>query len=649
MVIKNRFKLSAIHGYIFFLLLSIFIYGYLYLLLPKLEAKIENKLLKMNIEDVDNMLDNTIELILKKVKNEDIVVALLKDKYLNKELETMLSSLTTKHIEYIYIIFKSKNNFRYLLDASKKEKAKPFELFEPLHPEKWENVFKTAQSEIIIQKDINTLGFTFLKPIIQKGKVKAIIAVDYSTTKMKELSDLISKIRKFLIGLIVISFVILNGTVYGGIKSYYLRKKAFKDSLTGLYNRTYLEEIYDQLNLKNYHVALLDIDYFKNINDTFGHEAGDKVLKEVAKILLKNTRKFDDIVIRYGGEEFLIFIRKNSRGFDYQSLNIIERIWEEIQKKKIKIDNEHIINITASIGLNVSTENEKFISEAIKKADIALYRAKNTGRNKIEIYDEDKEKNSKLVSINLIKELIERKNFICHYQPIIDLSSNKIAYFEALVRLIDEDGKLIYPNEFLPVIQNTFLYSKLTKEIIKYNVEILKMYPNIAISINLTPSDLFNKSTISLLKEVAKDKEISKRIYLEIVETENIVSYKKMEETIKTLKKLNYTIGIDDFGSGYSNFIYLIKMNIDFLKIDANLIRNLDKDELSYVVVSTIKNFCKETGIKTVAEFAENKTIYEKIKELGIDYVQGYYLGKPEPIDDAVNGEEIKDNKSDDV
>ncbi len=643
MVIKNKFKLRAIHGYIFFLILSIFVYGYLYFLLPKLEAKMENKLLKMNIEDVDNMLDNTIHLILKKIKNKDIVTTLLRDKYLSKELETMLSSLTTKHMEYIFIIYKSKNNFRYLLDASKKEKAKPFELFEPLYPDRWEKVFNTGQSEIIIQSHVNTLGFTFLKPIIQNGKVRAVIAVDYSTTKLQEIADLISKIKVFLIGLILFSFVILNVTVYGGVRSYYLKKKAYKDSLTGLYNRTYLEEIYDQINLKNYHIALLDIDYFKNINDTFGHEAGDKVLKEVAKILEKNTRKFEDIVIRYGGEEFLIFIRRNPRKLSYQSLNIVERIWEEIQKTNIKIDNEHTINITASIGLNVSTDNEKFISEAIKKADVALYRAKNSGRNRIEIYDEDKENSTKLVSINLIKDLIEEKSFICHYQPIIDLSSNKIAYFEALVRLIDKKGNLIYPHEFLPVIQNTFLYSKLTKEIIEYNVEILKMYPSITISINLTPSDLFNKSTMALLKNIAKDKEISKRIYLEIVETENIVSYKKMEEIIKLLKKYNYTIGIDDFGSGYSNFIYLIKMNIDFLKIDSTLIRNLDKDETSFIVVSTIKNFCKETGIKTVAEFAENRTIYEKIKELGIDYVQGYYLGKPEPIDDVVSDKNNED------
>lgn len=640
MVIKNRIKLRAIHGYILFLILSILIYGYLYILLPKLETKMENKLLKMNIEDVDNMLDNTINIILKKIKNKDIVVVLLKDRYLSKELETMLSSLTTKHMDYIYIIFKSRNNFRYLLDASKKDKAKPFEIFEPLYPDVWDRVFNTGKSEIIIQENINTLGFTFLKPIIQNGKVKAVIAVDYSTTKLKEISEIISKIKIFLISLILVSFIILNGTVYGGVKSYYLKKKAYKDALTGLYNRTYLEEIYDQINLKNYHVALLDIDYFKNINDTFGHEAGDIVLKEVAKILVKNTRKFEDIVIRYGGEEFLIFLKRNPRKLGYQTLNIVERIWEEIQKTSIKIDKEHSINITASVGINVSTDNEKFISEAIKKADVALYRAKSNGRNRIEIYDEDKENTHKLVSINLIKDLIEEKRFICHYQPIIDLSSNKIAYFEALVRLVDDRGNLIYPHEFLSVIQNTFLYSKLTKEIIEYNVEILKMYPSITVSINLTPSDLFNKSTISLLKDIAKNKDISRRIYLEIVETENIVSYKKMEETIKLLKRLNYTIGIDDFGSGYSNFIYLIKMNIDFLKIDSTLIKNLDKDETSFIVVSTIKNFCKETGIKTVAEFAENRTIYEKIKQLGIDYVQGYYLGKPAPIDDAINNKD---------
>ncbi|WP_457621342.1 putative bifunctional diguanylate cyclase/phosphodiesterase [Persephonella sp.] len=636
-MIRDIFSLKAKEFYIGFLLISIIIFGYIYSIMPILEETFQRKLVNLTVESIEDLSENVIDHIKNLSEDGDIVESILKDSDFLEKTEKLLSILITKHTKYVYIVYKRGKTYRYLADGSREDRAIPGEIFEPLRSEIWDEVLETGKPRIIMQSNIDTIGFTYLKPIIQNDKVKAILAIDYSTKTIKEIKEIISTTKVLIEAILVTSFIFLNIIIYGAIKNIYLRKKAYIDNLTKTYNRNYLEDMASLLNPASYHIALIDLDDFKKVNDTYGHDVGDIVLKKVAETIKNSVRKDEDIVIRYGGEEFLVLI-KAGRKDKKSSINAAERLLRDIRDLKIKINGEQI-SITASIGLNISTEKSHSIYDAIKKSDVALYQAKANGKNRIEIYSEKRSDQKGYITISEIQKFLEEKRFICHYQPIVDLQTNETSHYEALVRFVDQDGNIIYPDRFIHVIENTFLYSRLTKSVIEYNRNILNRYKDLKISINLSPSDLFTEAIIKLLEEIAVEDRLSNRLILEIIENESITSYEKMQNALLRLKSFGYKIGIDDFGSGYSNFIYLITLDVDFLKIDANIIKSIHKDRISYVVTETINNFCKKTDIKTVAEYVENEDIYELVKSLGIDYGQGYYFSKPLPLEDIIKQE----------
>lgn len=187
---------------------------------------------------------------------------------------------------------------------------------------------------------------------------------------------------------------------------------------------------------------------------------------------------------------------------------------------------------------------------------------------------------------------------------------------------------------FINVIENTFLYTQLTKQILEYNFKVLTKYPTLKISINLKPADVINQSLIDYLVELSLNyPDITHRMLLEIVETEDVLMYEQIIKNLHNLKGKGYKICIDDFGSGYSNFVYLLKLDVNYLKVDANLIKNIDKDRISQEVVKMIVQFCKKMKITVVAEFVENESILETLNLLGIEYGQGYLFSKPEPLE----------------
>jgi EAL domain-containing protein (putative c-di-GMP-specific phosphodiesterase class I) len=173
----------------------------------------------------------------------------------------------------------------------------------------------------------------------------------------------------------------------------------------------------------------------------------------------------------------------------------------------------------------------------------------------------------------------------------------------------------------------------------KVNYNILKKHKNLKVSINLKQADVLNRSIADYLLSISKEKDIAERMLIEIVETEDLLDYEESLEIIKQLKGAGYSICLDDFGSGYSNFVYLLRLNIDYLKIDANLIKNIVNDNVSSEVVKMIDQFCKKMKIKTIAEYVENEEILRIIKELDIDYVQGYLFSKPKPIEETIDNE----------
>lgn len=612
------------------ILFSILIYTAIILNISRIENSLQSVVLRKSFQSIESFSDSVLNILSRNISYEDLQRENIIKKY--KYLAEILETLSFDTVKYVFIIKKENEKFVMLIDASKQDRQPPFTPIQFLPEEEViiNSVLTTKKSEILTHHSIDTIGITLYKPFIKEDRVLGVLILDFSVKKLKEIGDMINVIKKSVLVLIGISILSLNLIIISTMIAVYHRKKSIIDSLTGLYNRTFLEELRQIINISDYVVVLVDIDFFKKINDTYGYDIGDKVLKTVSNIFKEKLRK-EDIVIRYGGEEFLILLKK-SRNHPEELLNAIERVRKYIEEQKIKISETDYLKTTISAGVNLSTDKMKDIDEAIKKADIALYRAKTKGRNRIEIYDETSQSQQNMMKISQIKQALEDGRVLCLYQPIVNLKTGDVSHLEALARIVDTDGTLIPLYRFIDVIENTFLYTQLTKQVIEFNIGILKKYNHIKISINLKPADILNQSTIDYLLQLP-DENIRKRLLLEIVETEDALMYGKVLDVVESLRNKGFQICVDDFGSGYSNFVYLLKLKVDYLKIDANLIKNIHTDYVSREVVKVINDFCRKMGIKVVAEFVENEDILQTLKHIGVEYGQGYYFAKPDYIE----------------
>ncbi|WP_029521331.1 bifunctional diguanylate cyclase/phosphodiesterase [Persephonella sp. IF05-L8] len=620
---KKRKFIYTILGLIGSLLAILYIYSSI---VPAIEEKIEKKIIYNSTIDVINAIKNTIRMNLPK---EDFIKKVLKDNNYRKSLSKALSVFLSDRLEYIFLIFRDRGKYRYLLDISKNnDKLYPGFLFVPLYDEEkvLEKVIKEKNEQVVIHKDINTIGITYYLPIIQENKVKSVLIADFSFETLGEIKNLMSFIKEILLaaGITIVGLILFSG--YSFYRNVLLKEKIFIDSLTGVYNRSYLENLYNSLNLNDYVILLLDVDYFKNINDTYGHQVGDEILKNVSEIL-KESLRGEDYIIRYGGEEFLILLKKSEEDKEGKwALHVAEKLLQKIRTHKYKN-----IKITASIGINLNAAEARNLTDAIKKADIALYKAKNSGRDRLEIYSLHEEKGN--ITLAELKEVLESNKIECWYQPIINMKTGEPLYFEALARIYHQ-GEYLVPARFIDLIKGTFMYAKFTKAIIEYNIKILQENPQLKVSINMSPSDFVNETTIELLLSANKD--IVRRLKLEVLETEEIHNYKSLKTNINKLVEAGYQIVLDDFGAGYVDFYYITDIDAKYLKLDGSMIRQLTDNERYYKLTKHLVSFCKDMDKTPIAEFVENKKILDILLELGIEYGQGYYFSRPIPIEEVI-------------
>jgi len=610
---------------------------FLLLVTMKLEKSIESKIFEISTSDVFSITHNSatyIETLLKDHPNfpEDIK----KNSFLQRKIEESLKTLLTPHIKYAYLLYRDNRGvFRFLSDASiHEEKAFIDQKLDVDSPE-WLRIYDTKEPLIIRHTLLQQLSISYLVPILNQGNVELILAIDFSVHKIEEINNIIHTIQNGIMGVISVIFAILVFVIIQTRHFSAVKKSAFIDKLTNVYNRNYLQKYEDFINLDDYIVATLDIDYFKKINDTYGHDIGDQVLKQIANTILLTIRHKDDIVIRYGGEEFLILAKTRRDGY-LVALNVIERIFYAIQENTFYISPEESINATVSIGVNLIPHKSRTFQEAFKLADIALYNAKTKGRNKIEIYDENENtQNNISMSLNEIKEAIEEHRIHCYYQKIMHTQTQELSHYEALLRIIDKNGKVVLPDRILPTIKGTFILRNITKEVLGICYQQLRQHPMVSISINLNPHDVIDESILAILKAYAKEENIAPRLGLEIIETEDLTSRMDAKSNLLMLKNLGYTIYIDDFGSGYSNFIYLTEIKTDYIKIDGTIIQKILDDKISFLLVKNIVAFAKEAHIKVIAEYVSDAMIYEMVKSLGIEYAQGVFFATPSPVIDA--------------
>jgi diguanylate cyclase (GGDEF)-like protein len=406
-----------------------------------------------------------------------------------------------------------------------------------------------------------------------------------------------------------------------------LRNQLYIDALTGLPNRVQIIE--HLMKVDNGALILINIDDFKEINDFFGHIAGDAVLIEFSQRLGNLLdRNSATMLYRLSGDEFALLIDKTVThdmvdGFINTLVNNIENM--------LFFHENNELSLRVTIGASLQMD------AALEKADIALKKARKERKSSL-VYHEnlnvEKQYEGNLEWIKKLKDAIQNDAIIPYYQPIYD-KNGRIASYESLIRMRDINGDIISPFFFLDVAKKSRLYTKLTKIMVEKSCRHFEAI-DCSFSINLSVEDILNDDVVHFIKETVARYNVSEKIIFEILESEGIENYKEVAHFITEMKELGCHIAIDDFGSGYSNFDHLLQLDIDYIKIDGTLIKNIDTDPNAQIVVETIVDFANRLHIWTVAEFVHSPKVYEKVKRLGIDRFQGYYLGEPR-IDTSYN------------
>lgn len=419
---------------------------------------------------------------------------------------------------------------------------------------------------------------------------------------------------------------------------------AYYDSLTTLPNRLLLKDLLavmiKRVERNNHYGALLfiDLDNFKMVNDTKGHDIGDFVLIETAK-RLQNTIRETDLISRLGGDEFIIVLEipESNKEVAINNINIAaKKILEEI-KKPYLISNFDF-RLTVSIGIALFENNEFSIDELMKFADTAMYSSKVNGRNRFTYFDPILQQmvEQKAHLFERLDKAIEKESMILYYQPQIKIKNNQplIVGMEALIRWNDE--KIIPPNDFIPLAEETGLIIPLGKWILIQVMEQIKIWENDFIkkdwqvSVNISYKQFEKNEFLDLIKSLIEEYQINPaKLKLELTESLLIKNTQENLNKIKEINKLGVSLSIDDFGTGYSSLAYLKQLSISELKIDQSFIKDLVIDSNDFIIVETILSIGDKFNLEVVAEGVETKEQYEKLLSMGCSYFQGYLFGKP--------------------
>ena len=408
------------------------------------------------------------------------------------------------------------------------------------------------------------------------------------------------------------------------IKAEDLTYRLYHDSMTKLKNREALKQ--SLLERDFYALTLIDVNNFSHFNDLYGIEVGNDILKNIARYLTKIAYKNDLDVYRVSGDSFVLLqkIGISKEAFDSK----IQAIVHELDICDIYVES---IDIKLKLKFTMATVMER--KNVLEKANMTLHFARQRGE-KYWVYDENIDRKEEVKNILFwekeVHEAIKDNRIVPVFHPIVD-REGKIVKYETLMRMKRKEGKevkLFSPIDFLEIAVKTNQYEKLTTIMIEKSFEAMSE-KECDFSINLTFSNIQNKNMVMFLKSKIDEYHLGDRLILEIVESEDIYSFEIVKTFVAYLRLLGVRFAIDDFGSGYSNYMHLLEVMPEYIKIDGSLIQCVDKDENASKFVSSIVALSKNLGIKTIAEYVYNKEIFEITKALGVDEFQGSYFSKP--------------------
>lgn len=413
---------------------------------------------------------------------------------------------------------------------------------------------------------------------------------------------------------------------------------ATHDSLTGLWNRSALldlgrSSLAASSPASKFSVHLIDLDGFKGVNDTLGHGAGDNLLKQVAS-LLTSVASSHDIVARLGGDEFAI-LRQLQDGAGESALRLGRRIVEAIGRP-FELDG-HSVNIGASVGIALCPDHGSSLDDLLKRADLALYEVKGSGRNNYRLYqpamlraaEEERALESKF------RKALAAREFELHYQPILDVETRSVRAAEALVRWRHPVDGLISPAQFIPLAEHTGLILPLGEWIIQQACQDAASWPrDVQLAVNVSAIQFKHGNLFDVIMRALLLSGLSpQRLHIEVTETALLEEQLQQLQTFRQLKNMGITLVLDDFGTGFSSANYLTTFPFDKIKIDKSFVQRLDKRECAAVMASAVA-LARGLGMSITAEGIETESQFQDVRSLGIDFAQGYLFARPMPFDE---------------
>ena len=413
------------------------------------------------------------------------------------------------------------------------------------------------------------------------------------------------------------------------------------DFLTGLYNRRWFErELSREVERASRYgtpgaVLILDLDHFKDINDSLGHKAGDDLLKGVAGLLKHRARKAD-VLARLGGDEFALLLPQTTAE---QAEIVADEIVKTLSRRMAASSSQSVV-VTASVGVAISDGLTD--TELLAYADLAMYEAKEAGRNRFAVYRPAKGRrervSARLAEAERIRQTLEEDRLLLYGQPVLDLNTNEINNYELLVRLPgDRGGEPLLPSAFLYVAERFGLIQAVDGWVVRAAIRLIAEQAlrgrRLVLSVNLSGKSICDPKLVLLIEEALDEAGIEPAcLILELTETAAIGNFDQAGAFAARLRSRGCQFALDDFGAGFGSFYYLKNFPFDYIKIDGGFIRGLVSSPMDQLVVKAIVGIAQGLDKKTVAEFVAERETIELLREIGVDCAQGYYIREPRPI-----------------
>lgn len=426
-----------------------------------------------------------------------------------------------------------------------------------------------------------------------------------------------------------------------------LEHLASHDALTDLPNRRFLESEIDRIVAECTRagqpgaVAVLDLDGFKYINDSRGHAAGDRLLVKVAHLLTGALRP-GDLIGRLGGDEFAAVLPGASAD---DAQGVLHRLLETLRTEAVIIGDGRALRVTASIGMaTFDADRQRTAQELLIDADVAMYEAKDAGRDRIAVGSSLNAPRNDLRTrqgwVDQIREALDHDLFVLHAQPIRNLATHHIDRYELLLRMIGPDGDLIGPAEFLPAAERSGLITRIDRWVLHRACIMLgdsqRAGHHLHFEVNLSGPSIGDPELLAIIERGIAQLPRREGLVIEVTETAAILDVPRARAFAERLAALGVAFALDDFGAGYGSFYYLKHLPFDFLKIDGEFIRDLLTSHPNQVIVESLVHIARQLGKKTVAEFVEDQPTLDLLHNLGVDFAQGYLIGRPEPLPTSI-------------